>query len=490
MSARKREALANYRPLPKVEGWHRSDARFRLIIGGNRSGKTTAGAIETAWWGTGEHPYLKVPTPCKILCVENTWSLVGDPMWRKLSKPQGLKGPGASSEILASRYVDHVAYMSKQLNIPEKVILKNGSTIDFRSADAGREKFEGAEFDFVWIDEEVSDSEVYQEIQRGLVDRGGRLIWTATPLGRSRAMLELHEEAQDGCPEVCEVQLSIFDNPYLDDAAREAFVERVPEDRRETRLFGAFLILEGLVYGEWDRDMHEMSRKEFAELDPRNPRVVVVDPGYAHPCAVLWFMMLRPEQGQARKSVAYREYYQKRRTVSETVKAIARLSGGEPLTAAIIDRESLKTNQSGAKSLYEQYNAAFKECGLTNSVTGGPLRLQLAATDIESGIYTVKEFLMPGYDGVPGFRIVDDMVHLKHEIGRYRWGDETDNKDIPKKPVDRDNHLLDDVRYFHQNMPPYREVQSEQYSASKRIYDYAQKVMAGDKGTGVITIGG
>jgi hypothetical protein len=420
--------------------------------------------------------------------VENTWSLIGDPMWRKLSKPRGLKGESKDEPILAARHIENVAWMNKQLEIPQRVTLKNGSTIDFKSGEAGREAFEGAEYDGVWIDEELADSLVFQEIQRGLIDRGGKLWWTATPLARSRSMLELHEDAHDpeALRDVYETQLSIFDNPYLDDAARDAFVASIPEDYRSTRLYGEFLILEGLVYGEWDRHLHEISRQEFREYDQRNPRAIVIDPGYADPCAILWAMLL---PGTKRKVIAYREYYHKRRTVTETVKAIARLTGAEPLTAAIIDRESRKRNQSGAASLYDQYCDAFKKFGIRSAITGQTLTLKLAATDIASGIYTFKEFLQPDEEGMPSFYAVDDLTNFKKELGRYRWGEETERKDIPSKPIDKDNHLLDCARYLLQNLPRYRCSVSEETSASERLFNEAQRIMSKDRG-GSISIGG
>ncbi|GAF78568.1 unnamed protein product, partial [marine sediment metagenome] len=376
LTRRGKEALANYKPFPKAIPWHSALERFRILLGGNRAGKTTIGAVEAAWWATGTHPFQKVPSPCKGLCVENTWSLVGDPMWKKLAEDKGLKTAEkkAAPPILAKRFIESIAWTSKQLSIPSRVTLKNGSTIDFKSGDAGRTAFEGAEYDWVWIDEELADSLVFTEIQRGLVDRGGHLWWTATPLARSRAMLDLHEEANDigALRKVFESQLSIFDNPYLDEQAVAEFIASIPEEYIQTRVYGDFLILEGLVYGEWNKNAHEISRQEFNDMDSRHPCAIVIDPGYADPCAIGWFRLLPGEQ---RSAIMYRESYKKRSTVKDTVKMIVRESAGEPLVSAIIDRSSQKKDQSGADSLYQQYQDAFKEFGLKNSLTGNTLRL-------------------------------------------------------------------------------------------------------------------
>ncbi len=408
-------------------------------------------------------------------------------MWAKLSRPGGLKLGAKSPRILPSRAIQSISYENKGMDIPKKIITRWGDTIDFRSSDSGREKFEGAEYDLVWIDEEMADPLIYQEIERGLVDRGGRLIWTATPLARSVTLLELHEASQEEAGDVYEVQLSIYDNPYLDVKARDAFIANLPEDYRPTRVFGEFLILEGLVYGEWNRAIHEVSRQQFErEFDPHNPRVVIIDPGYAHPCAVLWGMLL---PGYPRRVVFYREYVKRRQTVNEVVREIARVSEGEPLIAAYIDPDSLKTNQSGSQSLYRLYLQAFKDAGLKNAITGSPLSLRLADNNIEPGIYKVKEFLKPGQDGIPGIQAVEDLANLKRELARYRWATETATKDVPHKPVDKNNHLLDDMRYAIMGLPPYVCQQDEQMAASERVYNEAQRVMQADKKS-YITIGG
>jgi hypothetical protein len=457
----------------------------------HNSGKTTAGAVEAAWWSTNTHPYQDTPKKCKGLCVENTWSLIGDPMWKKLAEDKGLKTAEKKTAppILAKRHIESVAWTSKQLSIPSRLTLKNGSTIDFKSGDAGRTAFEGAEYDWVWIDEELADSLVFTEIQRGLVDRGGHLWWTATPLARSRAMLDLHEEANDigALRKVFEAQLSIFDNPYLDDDARREFIASIPEEYIQTRVYGDFLILEGLVYGEWNRREHEISRQDFKDMNQKHPRVIVIDPGYADPCAVGWFMLL---PGERRRAIMYRESYKKRQTVKDTVRMIARESAGEQIVACIIDRASLKKDQSGADSIYQQYQNAFKEFGVKNGLTGNTLRIDLASTDISAGIYTVKEFLAYDDYGIPFFRAVDDLKDLKRELGRYRWGEASDKKGVPDKPVDRDNHLLDVVRYFLSNLPAYRTVRSATMSQSERIFEEAQRIMAPDRGDDSISVGG
>ena len=67
---RRQETIEIYEPLPSQRLFHESPAKIRLFLGGNRSSKTTGGAIEVAWWALNRHPLLKTPKPpLRILSV-------------------------------------------------------------------------------------------------------------------------------------------------------------------------------------------------------------------------------------------------------------------------------------------------------------------------------------------------------------------------------------------------------------------------------------
>jgi hypothetical protein len=58
------EKLLSYTPNnEKFLAFHKSTAKTRMILGGRRSGKTTAGIVEGCWAGLGIHPYLDYPAP-------------------------------------------------------------------------------------------------------------------------------------------------------------------------------------------------------------------------------------------------------------------------------------------------------------------------------------------------------------------------------------------------------------------------------------------
>lgn len=56
--------ILNYgqKDYPEQLRFHKSTKRGRFISGGNRGGKTDAEVVESIWWATNTHPYLKRPS--------------------------------------------------------------------------------------------------------------------------------------------------------------------------------------------------------------------------------------------------------------------------------------------------------------------------------------------------------------------------------------------------------------------------------------------
>ena len=61
MRSRESDCLSSYNVGEKVHEkqllFHKSKCRNRWVFGGNRSGKTECGAVETVWLARGIHPY-------------------------------------------------------------------------------------------------------------------------------------------------------------------------------------------------------------------------------------------------------------------------------------------------------------------------------------------------------------------------------------------------------------------------------------------------
>lgn len=386
----------------------------------------------------------------KILVVAHDWHLVGEVIWPKLSEEGGLKLPGTGAKtppILPQRWISDIVWMSKRERIPRKVFIKHtGASITFKSAEAGEKKFTGSEFDLIWNDEEIANEQIFQEEIRAVTDSMGNMIWTATPQVRSTALLMLHEKAEMGDKDfpVAEYVLDTLSNPYIPKKSRQAFASMIPEEYKESRLHGEFQFFEGLVYQDWRQDVHIVPPVP-AEEWYGYPRVIIIDPGYANPCAVLWAVALPTDPVSF---IGYREYYEKRRRVREVADHIKAVSGNEPIVRVIIDKESLKKNMGYKKSIFKQFNEAFDTLGFRHAISGKPLVCRLSKGGIEDGIYRTKEWLVGDHVDPPRWRVTNNLHKWKYEIRRYARPADKTGKAITEKPIDRDNHLMACWRYL------------------------------------------
>jgi len=148
-----------YQPHIKQAEFHQSDARKKLFIGGNRSGKTVGGAMEMVWWLTGKHPYIETP-PLPIRARAISVDYVNGV--EKIIKPEVARWMPAN-ELLGGSW--EKAY-SKEMRI---LTLANGSTLEFMSYESDVDKFAGTSRHCCWFDEEPP-REIYIECLQRLLD--------------------------------------------------------------------------------------------------------------------------------------------------------------------------------------------------------------------------------------------------------------------------------------------------------------------------------
>ena len=139
--------------------FHKCPKRNRWVFGGNRSGKTECGAVETVWRARGIHPYRENRADVSGWVVSPTREVQREVAQRKVLY------------YLNPEWIADVVMVSGKSGNPDGGIIDyiavrnvfgGISRIGFKSAEMGREKFQGASLDFVWFDEEPPE-DVYEE---------------------------------------------------------------------------------------------------------------------------------------------------------------------------------------------------------------------------------------------------------------------------------------------------------------------------------------
>jgi phage terminase large subunit-like protein len=408
--------------------FHKCKKRNRWVFGGNRSGKTECGAVETIWLATGTHPYRK-----------NRKDVFG---W-VVSLSQQVQRDVAQRKILAylpkNRIVD-IVMLSGRKDSPESGIIdqikvKNAlggtSVIGFKSCDQGREKFQGASLDFVWFDEEPP-RDIYEECLMRVMDREGDIFGTMTPLkGRTFLYDEIYLNAK-GNQEIWYEFMTWEDNPYLAKKEIKYLENALSASALDGRKYGRFSEGAGLVYSEFDEGVHVI--KPFA-IPHEWQEVISIDPGLNNPLSAHWYCVdwdgniyVVAEHFAAGKDIEFH---------ANAIKEISRKLGWHTDSRgridALIDSAANQKTLAGVKSVTE----LFCEKGIMVNPN--------VDKDVFAGIARVKEYLSQG-NGQPNLYIFENCTNMIAEFKSYFWA----NGD---SPVKKDDHCMDELRYFVMSRP-------------------------------------
>ena len=283
---KERDLLSKYNTGEKIHhkqlAFHRCPKRNRWVFGGNRSGKTECGAVESVYFARGVHPYR-----------ENRKDVCG---W-VVSLSQQVQRDVAQKKILRylrRDWIEEIVMLSGRKDSPEsgvidfirvKNVFGGVSVIGFKSCDQGREKFQGTSLDFVWFDEEPPE-DIYIECRMRVLDKKGDIFATMTPLkGLTFVYNEIFLNRKND-PEVWYEFIDWSDNPYLDAEEVQMLEGCLDEKALQSRKYGKFGASDGLVYPEFDENVHVIPP---FDLPKEWQDTISIDPGLNNPLSAHWY---------------------------------------------------------------------------------------------------------------------------------------------------------------------------------------------------------
>ena len=475
-ASRRVEGLKLYEPLPPQLAFHQSTSRIRIVRGGNRSGKTLAAAAEVARAVTGTDPFgkYKEVTDGRCFCVGRDLDHIGEVMWRKLARagqfkmvrdqgsglwrafrPWSAADRGRAHEargappLIPPRLIKEISWENKRAGIPALVRLTNGWEISFYSS-LGTPPA-GSDISLVWLDEEVVCQEWLPEMQARVIDRGGCILWSATPQAGTEQLYDLHEQAArcrfDPAPDVQEFLTVMADNPHIGEEEKRAFAAGLSEDEALVRVQGEFAVMTYRVYPEFSMLRHGL---DWREIPAGWTRYLAVDPG--HRVAAVLFAavpppdLLDPALGP-QSLVLYDELYLREANAQSFAEALRQKTLGQQIYCMLVDPNmAVITDVGGGRSVGEQYAEALAAVGV-RSVLSGPSLLP-GSDDVASGILAVKSLLRARADGPPRLRVLRGALpNFEYEIARYHH--KRVRGVVSDQPEQRQaSHLLDCFRYL------------------------------------------
>jgi phage terminase large subunit-like protein len=274
--AAKKPNVLSYSPnSPVHQQFHESNKIGRILRGGNRSGKSTSGIVESIWRATGRHPYQKtheLPVLGRIVTVDNDNGIeqIIKPLLAQWTPP---------SELVNGCWTDSF----KGTRGGKVMNFRNGSSIDLKTHQQEVESFAGVPRHFIHYDEECPQA-IFNECRLRLIDYNGCWYMTMTPVEGQDWIFDRFIATDN--KNVVTFEVDINDNPHLNKQALASLDEDLDEDEKAVRQRGLFVPKGGTVLKKFDYDRHVIGSNN---LIPRGWSVYVsIDHGFNTPSAILW----------------------------------------------------------------------------------------------------------------------------------------------------------------------------------------------------------
>jgi PBSX family phage terminase large subunit len=401
--------LKTYIPNPIQWQFHQSDSKYRAYIGGIRSGKTHAGSWELI-------RHLVMYPKSKALVVSPTYAMMRDSTLQAFLD-------NVPNELIGRRKDGTLDYNKESRDIR----MFNGSVVKFRSAD-DPDKVRGMEVSFFWLDEggQLQSGEMW-DIGIGRMSQmicPQKAICTTTPNGMNW-MYDYFITHKDS-------RKAVFYASTMENAKNlpkdyiKALQSQYSGQFYKQELMGQFVGFEGLVYPDFDMEIHVSDEM----LDPWYDDTIVrvdagIDWGVRDPTAVLFV-----GTSKYGKKYVYDEMY--------------------------VTNVDLETLRPAIASRLSKYNVRKVYCDpsrpesiiMMNKVSPRQWECVKGANDIVNGIMAVSQYFKIASDGKPRMLIHPRCKNLIAELQMYKYSSKRKEGKGSEMPIGKNDHELDTLRYI------------------------------------------
>lgn len=374
--------------------------RFRVVRAGRRFGKSYLAAEEIKG--------KAIAKPSNIVYFATTHQQARDIMWNLLIKQ--LQGAIIKSNETV-------------LKIITNTVQGEESTIQLRGWE-NVETARGQAFDFMVLDEVASMRNFWMNwdevLKPTLLDKQGEALFISTPKGFNHFYELCNRELID--KDYKSFHFTTYDNPFLKKEDIEAERAGTTSDRFAQEYLADFKKTEGLVYKEFNREIHIYKDKVFGD---KFYKAVGVDPGYTHPAGIVEVITDKETfyvMGEWKKS-------------QRTEEIIA------DIVVATKPREVYPDPE----------NASFGEVLRQRGLNVREVLKNKGS--VESGIQRVREMLLQGK-----LKVHESCINLIEEFETYSYEDK-EERIASEKPIKQHDDLLDALRYVISMIQKIQEVQ-------------------------------
>ena len=340
--------MDHYEPYEYQKKFHGDKSAQRLLMAGNRVGKSFCGAMEMAYHVTGHYPTWwegrKFHRPIRAWAGGVSNETTRDVCQRELvGQPDDPSAKGTGSIPL--KYIVDTVRKAGVPNALNSVVIKHksggNSRIGFKAYEMGKEKWMGESLDVIWLDEEPPPS-IYSQALTRTADKGGIVYMTFTPeSGMTETVAQFMNQLKDG--------QALFtagwdDAPHMTKEIRDQILQALPPHERKMRERGIPQLGSGLVFPVAEEDII----CDPIEIPSHWPRICGLDFGWDHPTACAWIAWDRDSD----IVYVYDSYSLRQETVPVHASAIKARGNWIPVIWPMDGRQA---DKGSGKNLTDQY---------------------------------------------------------------------------------------------------------------------------------------
>lgn len=396
--------------------------RFRIVCAGRRAGKSVLSRLITLQWALNNAGRYWIVSPTYRQGKQNHW-------WelQKEVPPE---------------------WVAKKNEVDLSITLKNGSVIELKGAE-NPDALRGVKLRGLIIDEIASIRNwdwLWSEVLRPtLTDYEAPALFISTPKGYNH-FYDLFEEGQKQSGSYTSWRFTSYDNPYIPREEIDHAKQELTEDTFAQEYLADFRKYTGLVYKEFQREIHVIEPFDI----PEGWAIYCgIDFGSTNPTAVIWVAVDADEN-----FFICAEHYKS----GETIDYHAGIINANPFSRRVTASYG---DPSGA-----QWISEFAQRGIYITPANKETSTNYNSW-VRFGIEKVSERLKrtPGHTvsqaqrgdvdkdkGSPKCFVFSNCTNLVREFETYRWkvksvaqAQDLNEPDVPEKAND---HCMDALRYF------------------------------------------
>jgi len=460
----KNDALLHFKPTPTQARCDASVARYRLLHGPNRGGKSAYLAYVLAAVARRKHPSRSVSKNGTYLLLAPSREQLIDPWTKKLLVASELIGPYEDKPLIPEWEIKNIGWgQGAGARYAKDIFLLNGQHILMAvSGDKNiKNRLKGKKLLGIFIDEDAGTESLLAELYSRILEvnsdpdvireaGGGFILWGATDTDGNPAYNRFLANCLDpDKPDFEEFEIQAAESVAVSLEEREKLRDAISPEEWEVRHGGGSGVGSQLsVYGRQWSDSRHMRTDDY-QVQPNDNLWVSYDDGLDHPQGLL---IAAISQDKPRKLRLVKYITCRKQTLGWIAARLAEYLGGRSLECLIYDIAMHRMERAAGKTVAQQFHAALQAQGIR--IHRG---MQPCYNRHEPGIQLVRHYLDPG----PGQESLIELnpspesgcPFVRRQIIAYRTH-KPDEFTGPRGVVKVDDESVDCIRYL-VNAKPY-----------------------------------